>query len=52
MWYGILGSQDGGIGRPWFYLLHSLPNITTIYRAAINETDMKTSRKYFPHLKI
>ena len=29
-----------------------ISKITTVYRSTIDENDLKTSRKYFPRLKI
>ena len=43
---------DGRVGRPWAHLLPRAPKLTAIYRATIDEKDLKTSRKDLLKLKL
>ena len=44
--------QDSRVGRTELLSSHEHIKSTTIYKATINGNDLRTTRKYFPQLKI
>lgn len=48
----ITGCSQDGVGRQCAHPSHRCTKIIIIYRATIDENDLKSSRKDFPQLKV